>query len=245
MDDAAYAEALQRRLDRDEPLDLAEHDAQLTGLLDGLAPGSRVLDLGCGGGRLLVPLAAAGHQLTGLDHDADALADCRASLAALGPGAAQATLIEGKLPDPASWPEGPFDAVLCLGHTFMLLPEPGDAVAFLRAAGERLDGGAGSDAAIWLDDLPGMLWPLLVTGDWIEGVSDDGEAQLLWERRDAVMALRRDQQVRPDDWTIGTSDVRWRLWTDGMFELAASAAGLSAPEPRASECLMILRAGKG
>ena len=42
----------------------------------------RVLELGCGTGRVLLPLARAGHSVTGIDASAAMLARCRAKLAA-------------------------------------------------------------------------------------------------------------------------------------------------------------------
>ncbi|MBI5625367.1 MAG: class I SAM-dependent methyltransferase [Elusimicrobia bacterium] len=47
--------------------------------------GSPVLELGSGTGRLLLPMAAAGAEVTGLDPSRDMLKVCRAKLAALGP----------------------------------------------------------------------------------------------------------------------------------------------------------------
>ena len=43
--------------------------------------GSAVLELGCGTGRVLVPLARAGHVVTGIDSSENMLARCRANLA--------------------------------------------------------------------------------------------------------------------------------------------------------------------
>jgi SAM-dependent methyltransferase len=42
--------------------------------------GSAVLELGCGTGRVLIPLARAGHVVTGIDSSANMLARCRANL---------------------------------------------------------------------------------------------------------------------------------------------------------------------
>ena len=46
------------------------------------ADGGPILELGCGTGRVLVPLARAGHEIVGLDLSPDMLARCRHNLAA-------------------------------------------------------------------------------------------------------------------------------------------------------------------
>src|SRR5712692_7287671 len=47
------------------------------------AQGGPILELGCGTGRVLLELAKAGHQITGLDLSRRMLARCREKLAAL------------------------------------------------------------------------------------------------------------------------------------------------------------------
>ena len=66
-------------LDEREPHEDAVSRAQIDGLLRRFAGSpKRILDLGCGHGRLVVPLAGAGHEIVGLDHDAAARrAPCR------------------------------------------------------------------------------------------------------------------------------------------------------------------------
>jgi cyclopropane fatty-acyl-phospholipid synthase-like methyltransferase len=61
---------------------LSDAEARLlAGLLDGLPPGARVLDLGCGSGRpMAAAVAARGLQVTGIDQSAAMLALARARL---------------------------------------------------------------------------------------------------------------------------------------------------------------------
>jgi len=62
------------------------------------ALGRPVLELGCGTGRVLIPLARAGVGVTGVDLSADMLALCRDKLDALGPSVARrATLVTGDM----------------------------------------------------------------------------------------------------------------------------------------------------
>lgn len=74
----------------------------------GASPAARVLDLGCGTGRLTIAMAAAGHTVTGVDPAAASLSAARAK-----PGAEAVTWIQGSsevLPDAA------FDVAVMTSH---------------------------------------------------------------------------------------------------------------------------------
>ena len=72
------------------------------------APASRVLDLGCGTGRLALALAAAGHRVTGVDPARASLEAARAK-----PGADQITWIQGTS---AVLPDAAFDTAVMTSH---------------------------------------------------------------------------------------------------------------------------------
>jgi SAM-dependent methyltransferase len=77
------------------------------------AAGGDVLELGCGTGRVLLPMARAGATVTGLDGSSEMLARCRTKLAAEPePSRARVTLVAGDATD--------FD----LGRTFRLVVAP-------------------------------------------------------------------------------------------------------------------------
>lgn len=60
------------------------------------ATGDPIVELGCGSGRLLVPLAQAGYRVTGVDTSAAMLARCRAAATAAGV-AERMTLVQGDM----------------------------------------------------------------------------------------------------------------------------------------------------
>jgi SAM-dependent methyltransferase len=74
----------------------------------GEQPGARVLDLGCGTGRLALGMAAAGHAVTGVDPARASLDAARAK-----PGADRVTWIEGTS---AVLPSAAFDAAVMTSH---------------------------------------------------------------------------------------------------------------------------------
>ncbi|SCL37469.1 Methyltransferase domain-containing protein [Micromonospora pallida] len=95
----------------------------------GETPQARVLDLGCGTGRLTLALADAGHRVTGIDPARASLDAARAK-----PGADRVTWIEGTATD---LPDRSFDVAVMTSHVaqFFTTDEEWDAVlADLRRA---------------------------------------------------------------------------------------------------------------
>ncbi|WUR59208.1 class I SAM-dependent methyltransferase [Micromonospora chokoriensis] len=74
----------------------------------GETPAARVLDLGCGTGRLTVALAASGHTVTGVDPAGASVAAARAR-----PGGERVTWVEGTS---AVLPSGVFDVAVLTSH---------------------------------------------------------------------------------------------------------------------------------
>lgn len=79
----------------------------------GETPGARVIDLGCGTGRLALGLAAAGHAVTGVDPARASLEAARAK-----PGAERVTWIEGTSP---VLPDASFDVAVMTSHVAQFL----------------------------------------------------------------------------------------------------------------------------
>ena len=84
-----------------------------------LARGSRVLDAGCGQGRIGGHLAAAGHDVVGVDVDPVLIAEARAVF----PGARWLVGDLAELDLPAAGIADPFDAIVCAGNVVTFLAE--------------------------------------------------------------------------------------------------------------------------
>jgi ubiquinone/menaquinone biosynthesis C-methylase UbiE len=100
---------------------------------------SRVLELGCGTGRLTLPLAQAGHEVTGIDFSPAMLARAREKLAA-EPRSVQdrVTLVEGDARRIELGATSPFDLVLAPFRVLQHFPAIADQLDVLAAVRRQL-----------------------------------------------------------------------------------------------------------
>ncbi len=100
--------------------------------------GDPILELGCGTGRILAPLAGAGHRLTGVDRSAAMLERARK---ALSDATVQDRVIlhEASMTEAEQAPGGPFGLVIFSLSGLMHLPSPAEQRAALIAARRALD----------------------------------------------------------------------------------------------------------
>jgi SAM-dependent methyltransferase len=220
------------------PMDDKQSAVQIESILKLLGEESLdVVDVGCGDGRILIPLVVAGHRVVGIDLDPAAISACSARCAEID---IDAHLIDGSFFDALPLSE-PVDAIVCCGQTFMLLADVDEAVAALRLFKQSLKGGG----LIIIDDIPGDLWPEVAAGRWANGINEDETLQLVWAKNDAVFTIREAKQVDADSWELKESDRNVRLWTMGALKLAAQLADLSVPEVQVEGAVLVMRAIKG
>lgn len=195
------------------PLEPEEHATQLDLLRSFLGSEQKnILDLGCGAGRLLVPLREVGHRVVGLDHEERALA-----LAAQACGT-QNDLVHQDLRDDRPLLHGPFDAVLLLGNTLMELVSLDQVVGLLH----RIKACLSDQGVLIIEDIPGLYWPLLSSGQW-----GDGEAEgfrMVWSDRDMIFTLREGEAAQ-DDGPLRPDEPQRRLWSESLLQSVLVQAG--------------------
>lgn len=111
-------------------------------LLDAVHGAKRVLDVGCGSGRLTLALAAAGAAVTGFDTSADALAAAHDRAAAAG---VALTLVEADMNEPLPLADSAFDAAT----SRLALMVARDPAATLGEVARTLEPGGRVATALW------------------------------------------------------------------------------------------------
>jgi SAM-dependent methyltransferase len=113
-------------------------------LAEAAAATGEVLELGCGTGRILLPLARAGHRVSGVDASPSMLARCRAKLdQEPEPVRAAVTLVQADIRDltGAGLPPGGFGLAIAPFRVIQHLTAPADQVRFLTGARRLLSPG--------------------------------------------------------------------------------------------------------
>ncbi len=199
------------------PYDDDETAAQVEAVLAYLpSDGGRVLDLGCGAGRIGGPVAAAGHEVTGVDADPG---QASAYEAVVGP---RGRFVLGDLAGPLPVLEGGYDAVLLLGNVLMTLREP----SMLRAVFAAIEQVLAPDGVVIVDDFAEAGWDEIAAGRWADGLDESGSMQMVWLPGDPEFVVRLGDEVDPDQPAPRPDERILRLWSRRELDDAADFAGI-------------------
>jgi len=148
------------------------------------AVGDPILEAGCGSGRLLLPLAEAGFEVTGVDTSRPMLDRAERLVSGYGIGD-RVTLIETDMREMDTVPGGPFGLVIFSLNSLMHLPTQEDQRAALAAAYRALDP-KGQLIIDLMNPTAGEITHLL-NGPHLEGswTLADGSAVDKWSQRTA------------------------------------------------------------
>ncbi|CAA9542358.1 MAG: hypothetical protein AVDCRST_MAG33-135 [uncultured Thermomicrobiales bacterium] len=161
------------------------------------ATGDPVLELACGTGRIMVPLATDGHRVTGLDRSGPMLERARLALAAAG-SATPYHLVEADMTAAADSPGGPFGLVIIGLNSLLHAGNGEEQRAILTAARQACDP-RGQLIVDVLNPTPDQLQSLA-------GTALDGQ----WTFPDGRRVMKfSDRRVSAADQTIATS-----IWYD-------------------------------
>lgn len=148
--------------------------------------GSPVLELGCGTGRVIVPLAAVGHNMVGLDRDAGMLAYVRSQV----PGVARPLLVQADLRQFAFGVRFPLIILPC--NTLSTLSRPDREALYRCVSGHLAQDGwfaASLPNPALLADLPSVGEP--VVEESFPHPEDQAPVQVTsaWERDETQVSI--------------------------------------------------------
>jgi len=213
-------------------LDLADEQADLD-LYLALAAGSDapILELAAGTGRICVPLAAAGHDVTGVDRDADMLARARARWAATSrrPGRGSLELLEADITTLAL--ERQFGLVVLALNSLLMLGPRDAQLAGLRAMARHLKPAGQAVLDVWLptpDDL--TIYDGQLRLDWVRTDPETGDdVSKLWAARHESAAGTATVWTLFDTWPRDGGPVN-RLKREDVLQFLAATELLALVE---------------
>jgi SAM-dependent methyltransferase len=199
-------------------------DADLPLYLELAAEGGRVLEVACGTGRVLVPLARAGQRVVGVDASPHMLALAREKLAATGPEvAARAELVQG---DMRSFDLGrSFDLAVIAVKSFGYLLDRRDQLRALATVAAHLRPGGLLALDLlnptlgWLGAPPGSVRQDLVHADADQGITvARTETMVSTDLAAQVRVIRSAYEVVAADGSLTKRFVEWPLRFTYRFE---------------------------
>jgi len=212
IDPASYGRAW--AADYDELYEHREDVGPVVRLIGALAPGGSVLEFGVGTGRLALPLAAAGHAVTGVDASAEMLA-----LLAARPGAESVRAVEG---DFTTVEAGPHDLALIAFSTLFLVPTQAGQIQCLQNARRHVgDGGHVVVEAFVPDHSRWTRGQNLALGH----LDDDGVTLKLSEHDPVGQLIRQQDVIFTKDGTSLRPNVLRYIWP-AELDAMAMASGL-------------------
>tara|TARA_B100001123_G_scaffold424503_1_gene536084 strand:- start:40 stop:711 length:672 start_codon:yes stop_codon:yes gene_type:complete len=216
------------------PMDEEQSQLQIHHIADLLTGQPKeVIDIGCGDGRLLLPLSIAGHQVIGIDINLEAIESCKANCKESN---IDAQLLHGNVLDILPL-QPPVDAIICCGQTLMLFAEIEQAIELFRQCKNALKKGG----VLIIDDIPGDLWREVAEGRWSEGINSDKTMQMVWSENDTIFAIREGDSINDALWELSDFDRPMRLWTMGALKLLAVCSNLSVPEVSVEGGILVMR----
>ena len=213
------------------PYDEEVSIAQASSIVECIGDNAAVLDLGCGVGRVATHLPDT-FELHGVDRDQECLHSYESSISN-----ATTTLTDIS----KTWsgiPAGPYDAVLMLGNTLMEFVELDAIQDLFSEVSQRLLAGG----VFVIDDFPVTLWKEVAEGHWCDGIDEEGGMQMIWSPGNPIFTLRRDDQVDPENWSIGDDERTYRLWSTSELSFFANQSGLTRPSRDETGGVMIMSA---
>jgi SAM-dependent methyltransferase len=186
--------------------------------------GGQVLEVACGTGRLLVPLARAGYDVTGVDRSPHMLDVVREKLAVAGPDVTgRARLVEGDMRSFAA--DGPFDLAILPVKSFAYLVERADQQSALRCIAAHLRPGGVFALDLlhprpeWLAQPPGSL-----RNDLTRSVAERGivvsrtETAVSTDLAAQIRVIRSAYDVIARDGSVTRRIVEWPFRYSYRFE---------------------------
>ncbi|HZT08224.1 MAG TPA: class I SAM-dependent methyltransferase [Chloroflexota bacterium] len=214
-----------------------EHDEFFddVGLFGAIArrTGGPVLELACGSGRVLAPIAAAGFTVVGLDNSPSMLERARQRLRGVD---AQVTLVEADIAD--GLPDGPFGLVVLALDAFGLVQDPATQRALLGDVARKL--APGGALVLDLANLPSLLdppngTPVLQKTGRCDALDAEVTKWLVREVTfaDEIMVLTSIYDVAERGGRLRrlVDRTELRFFSRGEIELLCSAAGLAVEGP--------------